>query len=222
MDAARKIVAGRGGGRVSPLPPSAWRCAAGGGSSDPTAYNRRVRTLVSAALILLMTIAGVAQDGRRPRPAKPHPSPAAGFESVVKPFLAQHCFGCHGNKGEPEKGLNLQSFQSVASLTEHRDRWDEVVLKLRGSEMPPIEEEQPEEEQRQAVAAWIASELDRIDRTTPPDPGRVTARRLNRYDTTTRSRSCSASTCVRPTTFRRTIPATASTISETCSRCRRR
>ena len=141
-----------------------------------------MRTLVSAALVLLMTIAGVAQDGRRPRPAKPHPSPAAGFESVVKPFLAQHCFDCHGNKGEPEKGLNLQSFQSVASLTEHRDRWDEVVHKLRGSEMPPIEEEQPEEEQRQAVAAWIASELDRIDRTTPPDPGRVTARRLNRYE----------------------------------------
>jgi mono/diheme cytochrome c family protein len=180
--AVKAIAAGHGGVKVSSLPRFASCCAAGSGSSEPTAYNRPVRTLVSAALILLMTIAGVAQTSRRERPAKPHPSPAAGFESIVRPFLAQHCFGCHGNKGEPEKGLNLQSFESIASLTEHRDRWDEVVRKLRGSEMPPIEEEQPDEEQRQAVATWIGSELERIDRSTPPDPGRVTARRLNRYE----------------------------------------
>ena len=141
-----------------------------------------MRTVVAAATVFLLTIAGHAQTARRERPAGPHPSPAAGFDTIVKPFLAENCYGCHGNKGEPEKGLNLQSFQSVASLVEHRDRWDEVVRKLRGSEMPPIEEEQPPEEQRQAVARWIASELDRIDRTTPPDPGRVTARRLNRYE----------------------------------------
>ena len=141
-----------------------------------------MRTVLSAALVFVMTIAGLAQTARRERPTRAHASPEAGFESVVKPFLAERCYGCHGNKGEPEKGLNLQSFQSVASLIEHRDRWDEVVRKLRGSEMPPIEEEQPPEDQRQAVASWIASELDRIDRTTPPDPGRVTARRLNRYE----------------------------------------
>jgi hypothetical protein len=57
-----------------------------------------------------------------------------------------------------------------------------VVEKLRASEMPPIEEEQPDEHRRQAVATWIANELERIDRTTPPDPGRVTARRLNRNE----------------------------------------
>ena len=54
--------------------------------------------------------------------------------------------------------------------------------KLRRGEMPPLEEEQPPEEQRQAVAAWLARELERIDATTPPDPGRVTARRLNRTE----------------------------------------
>ena len=48
--------------------------------------------------------------------------------------------------------------------------------------MPPLEEEQPPEEQRQAVATWLARELERIDRATPPDPGRVTARRLNRTE----------------------------------------
>ena len=123
-----------------------------------------------------------AQQATRVTRSPAHATPAEGFESIVKPFLAQHCYECHGNKGEPEKGLNLQSFQSVESFIEHRDRWDMVVEKLRGSEMPPVEEEQPAEERRQAVATWIASELDRIDRTTPPDPGRVTARRLNRNE----------------------------------------
>src|SRR5262249_2895971 len=49
-------------------------------------------------------------------------------------------------------------------------------------------EPQPPEHQRQAVAAWLTRELARIDRLTPPDPGRVTARRLNRaeYNNTVR------------------------------------
>jgi mono/diheme cytochrome c family protein len=151
-----------------------------------------VRLLPTAALFFVLTLGTSTykawdvrpadQQGQAPRRDAAHTTAAAGFESIVKPFLAEHCFGCHGNKGEPEKGLNLQSFQSVASLIEHRDKWDEVVVKLRGSEMPPIEEEQPPEDERQAVARWIASELERIDRSTPPDPGRVTARRLNRTE----------------------------------------
>jgi mono/diheme cytochrome c family protein len=148
-----------------------------------------VRLLFAAVLLLALAVAGSAQRGpehaaqvsRAERPAA-HTTGGAGFDSVVKPFLAAHCYDCHGNEGEPEKGLNLQAFQSVMSLSEHRERWDHVVEKLRGSEMPPIEEEQPPEEQRQAVATWIARELERIDRTTPPDPGRVTARRLNRTE----------------------------------------
>ena len=73
-------------------------------------------------------------------------------------------------------------------MTDDHDRWSEVVKKLRAREMPPEEEAQPPEHQRQAVAGWLAKELDRIDKATPPDPGRVTARRLNRteYNNTVR------------------------------------
>ena len=108
------------------------------------------------------------------------PAPA-GFDTILRPFLSQNCFTCHGNK-KHENDLNLQSFDTHASLVEHRDQWDEVVGKLRRGEMPPLEEEQPPEEQRQAVASWLARELERIDAATPPDPGRVTARRLNRTE----------------------------------------
>ena len=35
--------------------------------------------------------------------------------------------------------------------------------------MPPEEEPQPPEHQRQAVAGWLSRELDRIDKLTPPE-----------------------------------------------------
>ena len=110
-----------------------------------------------------------------------------GYDSLVRPFVAENCVPCHGYKKQ-KNGLNLESFESAASLTDDHDRWAEVVKKLRAREMPPEEEAQPPEHQRQAVAGWLAKELERIDKLTPPDPGRVTARRLNRteYNNTVR------------------------------------
>ena len=110
------------------------------------------------------------------------PASVRGFESVVKPFVSEYCYGCHGDKGEPKNGLNIQSFRTVESLIDQRNHWEDVVGMLRRSEMPPVEEDQPDEKQRQAVATWLERELARIDRATPPDPGRVTARRLNRSE----------------------------------------
>ncbi len=135
-------------------------------------------------------------SGRPNRPAPAYSPSAAtpvgpegndGFASVVKPFISQNCFTCHGNKKQ-ENGLNLQALSLSPALLDHVDKWEEVVAKLRGKEMPPIEEEQPEEADRQAVATWIATELARLERVTPPNPGRVTARRLNRaeYNNTVR------------------------------------
>ena len=109
------------------------------------------------------------------------------FDKLVRPFVTEHCIECHGYKKQ-KNGLNLESFESSGSLIDDHERWAEVVKKLRGREMPPEEEPQPSEHTRQAVAAWLARELDHIDRLTPPDPGRVTARRLNRteYNNTVR------------------------------------
>ena len=167
---------------------------------------KRVRLYLVVVLMLPLAILVKAQrpgDDVRPVPDLPAliatapigpPAPSSiakpsesGFETILKPFLSENCYRCHGNK-KHEKDLNFQSFTSADSLIEHRERWDEVVSKLKGSEMPPLEEDQPDDDQRQAVATWVEHELDRIDRETPPDPGRVTARRLNRteYNNTVR------------------------------------
>jgi mono/diheme cytochrome c family protein len=164
---------------------------------------KRVRLYLVFVLMLPLAMLAKAQrpgDDLRPVPelAAPAKPPAAGgtagepanaiakasepgFGTILKPFLSENCVRCHGNK-KHEKDLNFQAFTSADSLIEHRERWEEVVRKLKGAEMPPIEEDQPDDEDRQAVAKWVEGELDRIDRETPPDPGRVTARRLNRTE----------------------------------------
>jgi mono/diheme cytochrome c family protein len=165
----------------SPAPVTAPKTASPG---VPSAGNRAASSSVRNDFAPRVTAAR-----REPRPAA---APAAapiltaattqGFETVVKPFLGEFCYDCHGNKGEPKNGLNLQSFQTVESLLDQRNHWEDVIGKLRHSEMPPAEEEQPEESRRQAVATWLQREFSRIDRVTPPNPGRVTARRLNRTE----------------------------------------
>ncbi|PYR91664.1 MAG: hypothetical protein DMF84_16160 [Acidobacteria bacterium] len=149
--------------------------------------------LLVSGLLVLTAVLGLAQQaeqsaaaGARPPAAPQHPpilttASESGFETIVKPFLAKNCVTCHG-KEKHKRELNFESFTSVATLVDDRDRWDEVVLKLRHREMPPDDEPQPPEHQRQAVAGWLARELARIDRLTPPDPGHVTARRLNRAE----------------------------------------
>jgi cytochrome c553 len=146
------------------------------------------RVLSFACLVFAVALMGsvIARGGTSaPEAAQTPPIPApvvAQFESTVKPFVADFCYACHGNKGEPKHGLNIEKFQTADSLVEHRTDWEDIAAILRRSEMPPLEEDQPDEEQRQAVSAWLRQEFARIDRVTPPDPGRVTARRLNRAE----------------------------------------
>jgi len=146
-----------------------------------------MRRLLVASGIVWTASVGFAQQPRGAGPQILTPASHRGFENVVRPFLAKHCFECHGTE-EQKRELNLQSFTSAESLIEHRERWEEVIVKLRDREMPPADEPQPAEHQRQAAARWLTDELARIDRVTPRDPGRITARRLNRaeYNNTVR------------------------------------
>ena len=139
-----------------------------------------MRALLIAGLLVITAILGSAQQDQKPAGIL-NAASTDGFESLVKPFVAKNCISCHGNE-KHKRELNLESFTSATTLIEERDHWDDVVTKLRHREMPPDEEPQPPEHQRQAVAEWLARELARIDRVTPPNPGRVTARRLNRAE----------------------------------------
>jgi hypothetical protein len=103
------------------------------------------------------------------------------FDQTIRPFLAKNCYMCHRERLQ-SGGLVLEGYKTASSVIEHRDKWERVLQKLRTGEMPPQGMPRPDETQLKAVIQWIESEFERADSQTKPDPGRVTARRLNRAE----------------------------------------
>jgi hypothetical protein len=129
-----------------------------------------------------------------PTRAVPTEGPASGptagesrFESTVKPFLVRNCYLCH-NAQLKRADVNLQAFANEASVAKDLETWEKVVVRLRIGQMPPPELPRPPAEEVASVVRWIEEEIAAIERKAEPNPGRVTARRLNRteYDNTVR------------------------------------
>ncbi|MFN3323887.1 MAG: DUF1592 domain-containing protein [Bryobacteraceae bacterium] len=105
----------------------------------------------------------------------------ARFGEVVQPVLRRHCSVCH-NASLASGGLSVEGFSDPASIEGQRETWERIVQKIRSGEMPPKGAPRPTKEQVDALVAHLHGEFDRIDRSRPPDPGRVVARRLNRVE----------------------------------------
>ena len=104
------------------------------------------------------------------------PLVAQTFPLAIRPVLAQNCSGCHNAKLS-SGNLNLASFLAPTSLTTARDGWERIAAKVKSGGMPPLPDAT-----KQAFVAFLENEFDRADKLAKPDPGRVTARRLNRAE----------------------------------------
>jgi mono/diheme cytochrome c family protein len=109
------------------------------------------------------------------------PNSLQAFDSSIKPFLTKNCVLCHNAKNATA-GLNLARFTTPESLWEDPAIWESVSHRIMDGTMPPKGLPRPPMEQRDAVLAWIRDGLEHLARNTKPDPGRVTARRLNRFE----------------------------------------
>src|SRR5690349_4472371 len=106
---------------------------------------------------------------------------APDFAKTGRPFLEKHCLGCHGGK-EPKGELSLENFKDGLSVVRGRKVWDNALKMIVGGEMPPKDKPRPEAAEIEAFIAHIKAVIDHADRTAPPNPGRVTMRRLNRVE----------------------------------------
>ena len=104
------------------------------------------------------------------------------FREAVQPAISV-CGACH-NPRMASGGLNLTGFDDIKTVAAHREHWEKIVQKIVTGEMPPPGLPPVEESAREALLDAVRAEFDRIDESTPPDPGRVTARRLNRSEYT--------------------------------------
>jgi len=111
----------------------------------------------------------------------------AGFAASLQPFVARNCRLCH-NPQLKNASLDFDAYPNAAAVIAAPEVWEKVVEKLRTGQMPPQPLPRPDAAELEAAAAWIEAELARAEAALPPDPGRVTARRLNRteYDNTVR------------------------------------
>jgi hypothetical protein len=137
------------------------------------------RLIVGATATVLLAL-GIGASAQAPPKAKP--PTAAAFKAVVDPLFDNTCSKCH-DPVEEAGGLELTSFYAVDSLSTGRDKWDLILQKLKSGEMPPKEVARPEA-QIAAMVKFLETEFARADALIPRDPGRVTARRLNRAEYT--------------------------------------
>ena len=109
------------------------------------------------------------------------------FGKLVQPFLANNCYSCHNLKLK-SGDLNLETYKDATSIIPDRETWKLVLEKLRTGEMPPKGLPRPIEAELKAVMRWIRNQFQLAGQLVEQDPGRVTARRLNRaeYNNTVR------------------------------------
>ncbi|HKD07845.1 MAG TPA: DUF1592 domain-containing protein [Bryobacteraceae bacterium] len=106
---------------------------------------------------------------------------AAGFEKNVKPILKNTCSGCH-NASVTSGGVNLLPYLDASTVADDRASWDRIVQKIESGEMPPKGIPRPAQPQINALLTFVRGEFEKADAAVRPDPGRVTAKRLNRNE----------------------------------------
>lgn len=102
------------------------------------------------------------------------------WEKEILPLVETYCYDCHGDglkKGE----LAMDKYGSIAEMQQHREVWKRIRDHLKHQLMPPIDEDQPNADERKKILAWIDDAVFPVD-PNHPDPGRVTLRRLNRVE----------------------------------------
>jgi hypothetical protein len=105
----------------------------------------------------------------------PTDEPPLTFAAHVGPFIARYCIECHSGE-RPKSGLTLDYPDEIAA-TADRLAWAKASDAVRSGRMPPPGRQQPKAAESEAYLTWA-------DRTAvgPPNPGRVTVRRLNRSE----------------------------------------
>ncbi len=138
-------------------------------------FDLRVVSLFTAAT-------GLVLAAPAPTPASAHVD-SAGFDKSVKPIIVKSCTPCH-NDNLASGGVNLNAYTSATTVEKERAAWEKIAQKIRTGEMPPKGMPRPPQPQIDELLTFLQTQFAKADANAKPDPGRVTARRLNRSEYT--------------------------------------
>jgi hypothetical protein len=102
------------------------------------------------------------------------------YQEEIKPLLEHYCYGCHG-EGSSKGGFSMDEFSNLSAHLNDLKHWMPIWQDVRSQIMPPSEEDQLLDEEKQKLLGWIQRKVFKLD-PRYPDPGRVTIRRLNRTE----------------------------------------
>ncbi len=107
--------------------------------------------------------------------------PKSDFQKNVVAFVQKHCVSCHGEKNK-RADLTLHQYTDAAALLKNRKVWQHVADQVHQGIMPPLPKPRPTAAEMEAFLGTVNATFAEADRKAPPDPGRVTVRRLNRAE----------------------------------------
>ena len=111
--------------------------------------------------------------------AAPVSDAQASFEDEVRPILRKTCFACH-NEEQASGDLDLKLLDRADSIVSNREEWENILRRLKAGEMPPRKTKKPVE--LPGMIDYLERTFATLDQNVKPDPGRVTARHLNRTE----------------------------------------
>lgn len=143
-----------------------------------------MQSLKPAGLLLTLCAVVVALAwmlaGAGPKPAVSAESATSkAFQDVAKPFIAQHCMSCHGEK-KAKAGFRVDLLGPNFKAAKVAEQWKEVIDRINAGEMPPKGSPRPDAKQAAALVAWVNEQLQDVEKTAKNAGGRIPMRRLNR------------------------------------------
>jgi len=79
-------------------------------------------------------------------------------DGSIAPFFSNYCVKCHGEKRQ-KGNLNLKSLELGPIKDDRLETWRMIAEQLRFRDMPPEDEKQPPEEERERILAGIRARL---------------------------------------------------------------
>ena len=96
-------------------------------------------------------------------------------------FIKRYCLECHSGE-KPKASLDLSRFDSMDKILSEALLWDDILIQLSQSDMPPKEADLPTLNERSEFLNWVESSLQKAACQSGPHAGPAVLRRLNRAE----------------------------------------
>ena len=108
-------------------------------------------------------------------------APDSGLDKIIKPFFAEHCANCHGEK--KQKGdLRVDTLTIDFESPKIMANWMEIMSRINSGEMPPEKQPRPDANEVARVSEWIANQLRDADSAHQLSGDKVSFGRLSREE----------------------------------------